>query len=196
MFFPSKKNKTNQTILQTMISYWTGKKNPSWWPSLFLTYDKECFSLISVISLVCSCIWHMVSVLLLTGLPRHPMYAYPAPGQFPPPSLYGPDLSQVPWYVPQTPNKEMSEKWLNTQVWFHSEPYLDLMFHWSVSPHPHSKIKPPGAEFRNNLTLIHFKYLQNDLGTQHKAGSCLIGKKKRMAILPSLCKCSVVLVNI
>ncbi|XP_078316720.1 transcription factor 7-like 2 isoform X2 [Crassostrea virginica] len=35
-----------------------------------------------------------------SGLPRHPMYAYPAPGQFPPPSLYGPDLSQVPWRGP------------------------------------------------------------------------------------------------
>lgn len=35
-----------------------------------------------------------------SGLPRHPMYAYPAPGQFPPPSLYGPDLSQVQWRGP------------------------------------------------------------------------------------------------
>lgn len=35
-----------------------------------------------------------------TGLPRHPMYAYPAPGQFPP-SLYSPDFPPVQW--PRTP---------------------------------------------------------------------------------------------
>lgn len=69
MSFPSKKNKINQTMLQTMISYWTGKKNPSWWPSLFLTFDKGCISLIWVISLVCSCFWHMVSVICWQGYP-------------------------------------------------------------------------------------------------------------------------------
>jgi hypothetical protein len=32
----------------------------------------------------------------ISGLPRPPMYPYPGSGQFPP-SLYGPDLSQVQW---------------------------------------------------------------------------------------------------